>query len=581
MRFATAELQARLSTLSPLALQEVDALVSEPPDFLYQHRPVDWLVDVLEMPRETLVWSTIAEYAKHAWDGTIDPLAAICEAIANGQDCGVESATGTGKTYLAAGLALWFVACFEDALVITTAPVEKQLTAQLWKEIGRHWPKFSARYPRASTVQLRVRMSEGDGESERWAILGYACGVDAGAESATRAQGFHAAHMLIVTEETPGIDQAVMKALANTCTGDHNIRLALGNPDSQLDALHQFCVQANTVHVRISALDHPNVVTGREVIPGAVGRKSIANRLAAADGNADDPFYQSRVRGISPAEATDALIKLAWCNAAALRWENRTITGDDFPALGVDVAQSEAGDKAAIARWFGNCLAGVESKRCPNATMLGYQVAAEAKKVGIAAQHIGVDMIGVGAATVNAMRERGFGALAALNSGSAPRSRIQKTDDGRSMEWVPDANEHRNLRGQMWWQMREDLRLGRIDLPHDPELFRQLTMPRYERKGSVVVLEEKAQTRKRLGRSPDDADAVVYGNWVRPRAAVEGEGRIVPEDVSPGFDLETRRMKPRTPGRTIEPTEDEGAPSRVTTLRFGGTGAKWKRGDDD
>lgn len=548
MKFATADLEARLACLSELELAEVDALLSQPPDILYQHRPIDWLVEVLGMPRESIEWSRLSEYAGHVWDGTPDPLAAICRAIADGKDCGVESATGTGKTYLAAGVALWFVACWEDALVITTAPIEKQLTAQLWKEIGRHWPRFSARYPQARTVQLRVRMADGAGEDERWAIIGYACGVDAGAESATRAQGFHAGHMLIITEETPGIDQAVMTALANTCTGDHNIRLALGNPDHQLDALHDFCTKPGTIHVRISALDHPNVVCGREIIPGAVGRKSVASRLADAEGNEEDPFYQSRVRGISPSEASDALIKLSWCEAAAKRWADRVVTEDDIPALGVDVAQSESGDKAAIARWFGNCLQGVESKTCPNATKLGYDIAAEAKRKGIDGPHIGVDQIGVGAATVNALRERGFGNVGALNSGASPLDHAQKTADGERREWIPDANEHRNLRGQMWWQMREDLRLGRVDLPNDKELFRQLTMPRYERKGKVVVLEEKAQTKKRLGRSPDDADAVVYGNWVRPRKAkpTDDDLRIKRQDRGRTYDYQAKRPRERS-----------------------------------
>lgn len=547
----------------PHELAEIDRLISQPPDIAYRTRPIDWLVDVLGMARETIEWSLLPEYQNHTWDGTVDPLAVVCQALADGSDCGVESATGTGKTFLAAGLVLWFVACWEDALAITTAPIEKQLTAQLWKEIGRHWPKFSARYPVARTVQLRVRMADGEGESERWAVIGYACGVDAGAESATRAQGFHAAHMLIVTEETPGIDQAVMKALANTCTGDHNIQLALGNPDFQLDALHEFCMKPDVVHVLISALDHPNVVCGREVVPGAVGRKSIAKRLAAADGDEDDPFYCSRVRGISPAESVDALIKLAWCNASAERWKARTLTPDDLPALGVDVAQSEAGDKSAKARWFGSYLKEVESKRCPNATNLGYEVAQEAKATGINPQHIGIDMIGVGAATVNAVREKGLSSVSALNSGAAPMDGAQKNADGEKHEWVPDANEHRNLRGQMWWQMREDLRLGRVDLPPNPELFRQLTMPRYERKGAVVVLEEKAQTKKRLGRSPDDADAVVYGNWVRPRKELAGrkepeEGKSMPYDYKnrkqferPNADTEFDKMFGRTGSRTL------------------------------
>lgn len=294
--------------LLPAERKELDAhlvaLESVPrPDIAYQKDPVGWMRDKLGIPEAEIRWSLNPEYLGHQWDGTPDPLARMCEAIATGQDCGVESATGTGKTYLAAALALWFVACFEDALVITTAPKEAQLTAQLWKEVGRHWQAFKKAYPAADKVALRVRMKEGAGEQETWAIIGYACAVGSVEDSATRAQGFHGAHMLIITEETPGIDPAVMTAFKNTCTGDHNVRLGLGNPDHPRDSLHQLCNERGVLAIRISAYDHPNVVCGRDIIPGAVGRRSIATKKEQYQSD-DNPMYKSRVRGLCPTEGT-------------------------------------------------------------------------------------------------------------------------------------------------------------------------------------------------------------------------------------------------------------------------------------
>lgn len=304
------------------------------PDVAYQRKPIEWLRDVLGIPTGHIRWSELPEYANHRWDGTVDPLAVICEALADGKDVGAESGTGTGKTYLAGGLALWFAACFEDALVVTTAPKEGQLMTQLWKEIGRHWPKFSKRYPMASTVKLRVRMKEGTAEAETWAVLGYACAVGTLEESATKAQGFHAAHMLIITEETPGIDPAVMTAFKNTCTGDHNVRLGLGNPDHPRDALHQMCNEKDVVAVRISALDHPNVVCGREVVPGAAGRRSVAAKLDQYKSE-DHPMYKSRVRGLCPELGTVPFPKamVVKCDAPF---------STEFPALwGWDLARAQ------------------------------------------------------------------------------------------------------------------------------------------------------------------------------------------------------------------------------------------------
>ncbi len=77
----------------------------------------------------------------------------------------------------------------------------------------------------------------------------------------------------------------------------------------------------------------------------------------------------------------------------------------------------------------------------------------------------------------------------------------------------------------------------------------------------------------------DFADMFRYGVATKTGAPRQDHGRIVPEDVSPGFDLKTRKMKPRTPGREIE-SDDEG-PQRVTALRWAGGEQPWQRSDDD
>jgi hypothetical protein len=484
-------------------------------------------VEVLGIPEWSIRWSLLPEYAGHVWDGAKDPLARMAEALVEGKDVGVESGTSTGKTYWLAVLVLWFVACFERALVVTTAPKEDQLTLQLWKEIGRHWSRFKERYPEAGTVKLRVRMRPDTEDEDAWAIVGYACGVDADAESATRAQGFHAEHMLLICEETPGIPQPVLTAQDNTATGTHNLRLRVGNPDHQLDPLHTYCTAPGITHIRISALDHPNVVTGREVIPGACTRKSLADLKARwGDGSA---MYVSRARGISPAQAANALIRLEWLEAAAKRFDRilaAKARGEKpaflagAPALGVDVANSEAGDRGAIAFWQGRCLVEVTAFPCPNANELGRTVINRAGRDHVLAEHIGIDAIGVGAATVNTCRDYGL-SVQDINSGLPAQNGAMRSNDGER-EWEQDSTLFLNLRAQMWWQLRNDLERGVIAIRRDEALFRELVVPTYESRGGKIVVEAKEAIRKRLGgASPDRADAVVYGNWVRSRAAPE------------------------------------------------------------
>lgn len=481
----------------------------------YQRDPEGFFMHVLEIPRETIRWSLNAGYGAHTWDGTRDPLVAVLEALARGEDVGVESATGTGKSYECAGIVLWFLGCWEGARTFTFAPKEDQLRLFMWAEIGRMWPRFARWFPDAELLDLEIRMSPKP-EHALWGAHGYAVGVRAGEDSATKAQGMHAEHMLLVYEETPGIPLPVLMAGENTTTGSHNLRLAVGNPDHQQDTLHQFCTSPGVTSIRISAYDHPNVVTGREMIPGAVTVKSLERRVAKyGEGSR---MVLSRVRGLSPSEADDALIRAEWVRAAQARYpEARYRVG--LPAWGVDVANSEHGDKGAVARWLGACLLEVAAKPCPDANVLGAEVVAEAKATkGGSPRHVGIDSVGVGAGAVNEAKRLGFLAQA-LNGGAGAKLPTVDEPEDVSGDRKRVVNEERfyNLRAQMWWQMREDLQHGRIALPADDELLRDLISPAFETRNGRILVEAKEEIVRRLGRSPNKGDAAVYGNWVRHR----------------------------------------------------------------
>jgi hypothetical protein len=266
------------------------------------------MVEKLGVRRESLLWSSNPTYGTHPWDGTVDPFCAALDALVANEDVGVESGTGTGKTYFLAALVMWFLACFEDSIVVTAAPKEAQLLLHVWKEIGRLWPRFALHFPQATLQTGKIRMKPAVEERETWAATAFVCGVGADEESATKAQGFHAVHMLIITEETPGVHAAIMVAFENTCTAPHNLRISVGNPDSVEDELHRFCLEPTTTHIRVSALDHPNVVLDNpDIVPGAVSRPACDRRkLRYAHMPA---MYHSRVRGISPERAFGVALK--------------------------------------------------------------------------------------------------------------------------------------------------------------------------------------------------------------------------------------------------------------------------------
>lgn len=478
----------------------------------YQTHPFEYFVERLGFRPETIDWLMLPEYGDHKWDGTINPLKTILDCLALGiRRIGVESATGTGKTKIGAGIVLWFLDCFKNSMVVTTAPKADQLKLHIWKEIGIMYKDFSKGELLSS---LKLRMIPGE---DSWLAVGFVAGIVANEESSTKAQGFHAEHLLIIFEETPGVPKPIMEAFQNTADGPHNIILAFGNPDNQLDNLHKFCSLPNVTSIRISGLDHPNVVTRNPLfVPGAVTLDGLNDKIMRY--GKESSLYNSRGRGISPGQSIDALIKLEWINAAIERgklYQNDNGKFDEnkiegAKALGVDVANSETGDKAAIAKGKGTVLLSITDFQCPDANQLGKRdVLRIMNDEKISPERVGVDSVGVGAGTVNALKEMGK-KIIALGGADAP---IKVNIENHSSEKKEE--EFNNLRSQMYWQLSEDLRNGIISLPNDQELVADLISPKWETKNGKIIIESKETIKKRLTHSPNKGDAVVYWNWMR------------------------------------------------------------------
>ncbi len=517
--FKTTHVPMFVETMNARELPDVKPLSQ------YERDPIGFMVRVLGIPEYRIRWSMNEGYGEHQWDGTIDPFVVVAEALRDWMDVAIESGTGTGKSFFAAALLLWFIGTWYEARGFTFAPKEEQLRLFLWKEIGVMWPRFHAHFPTAVLTDLRIRMR--GARDAAWGAQGYSVGRRAGEEVSVTAQGMHAVHQILMYEETPGIGTAVTEAGENTSTAPHNLRIAWGNPDHQLDALHLFghdqmgLPLEGVVAVRVSANDHPNVVLKNpDIVPGAIAEKSIMKRRRKYGVNGR--LYRSRVRGISPAEAADALIKLEWIRDAQKAWHDEhdklvlTGGGRAKKSLGVDVADSEDGDEGSISRWTGAYCREVVSFACPDANLLGFDVSKEMKEDMIADEHVGVDGVGVGAGCVNELkRVRRF--VRAL--GRKGEKREGEMVDLGGVE--VDATERFNSdRSRWYWRLREDLRQRKIALPPNPELAQDLITPRWGTRNGEIWVESKEDLKKRLpgGRSPNQGDAVVYGNWVRDRS---------------------------------------------------------------
>lgn len=534
---------AYFKTRGQLALQE---LARRKKIASYQHTPDKWLAERLGEDDKLLYWNKYPEYETHRWDATPNPFAETFAALANKEWCGLESATSTGKTYLLPRVIFWFLDTFPNSLVVTTAPKKDQLRRILWTEVANAFAKFKKIRPHADLLTLNLTV---DGRSKKLDFkpnakgifemessvgheaIGIVAGVGAGEESATKMQGFHRENMLFILEECAGIHPAVLTAIINTSTADNNLILAVGNPDSELDALHTFCNMQRVRHITVSAYDHPNVVLNKEIIPGAVTTSSIEFRKQ--EYGEESPFFKSRVRGIAPTESTDSLIKSEYfeqCLEVGERFIGVPFNTENFfNALGVDVANSEAGDMAALAWGQGNKLKELQEFYCSNATHLAYNVIFDDVKLSdrknkiygtnkisnfnIMPQCVGVDGVGIGVATVNAFYDEGYQVISLL--GGQLDFAIRTGVKGE------DLFQFSALRSQMYFEAREDLRTGQVIIGlQDKQLIRQLKRElvtiKYTIKSGKIHVEKKEEIKKRLGgKSPNLADAFVYWNWMR------------------------------------------------------------------
>lgn len=466
-------------------------------------------------------WSEYAPdtYSAHHWDGTTEPLAAAAGALASGFSAAISSATGIGKTFLGAILTFWFLDCWEGSQVITTAPMQEHLTLHIWKEIRRLWPLFHRHHPQAELLTLLIRMRPGTEHEPKvdangvpysfsgWGAVGFKCGVGADEEVSGRARGFHATDMLFILEETNGIHPAILAAIKLTCTAPHNLRLFFGNPDHMQDGLALAAREAGVKAVRASGYDHPNVVLNDPaLVPGAISVPKIEEWRA--DYGDESPLFQARARGIPPAQAADALIRSEWVEAA---WKAPTIRVMELQqkhggkaAVGVDVAASEDGDRAAIAEGLGAVCHQLKSYRCPDPNAFARQYLHPLLASGsLKPDRMGIDSVGVGVGSVGELKRLGF-VVTGLNGGERFWAAFAK-----------DGEVFANLRGQMWWQARQDLFKGEVIPPRDEELKQDLLAPKWWTQNGKIYVESKEDLKVRLGRSPDKGDAFVYWNWIR------------------------------------------------------------------
>lgn len=445
-----------------------------------------------------------------------------------------KSGNAVGKTHAAARIAAWFYWAFQDAQVYTAAaPPENNLRNLLWGELGGLMQRHAGLFANDRRVDLLIARSP---QSFIAGVSIPAAGT--AAEREARFSGKHAPHLLFIVDEGDAVPSEVYRGIESCMSGGHARLLVMFNPRAHAGPVYQMERDDQAQIVELSALRHPNVVEGRNVIPGAVSRDVTVRRInqwsrplmagevpdpecfelpaylvgAVAQGldgrwlsplpagwrKVMDPALSYMVLGQYPAQATTQLISKAWIDAARARWDAYVAQHGELPPqgtqsiMGQDVAEFGGDSNVACFR-YGGWVARMESWRGVDTIVTGARAAElyKARNVRIAQ----VDATGVGTGVAPQMSRQGCRAIS-VKVASSPTA-------------TTEAGVFGILRDQLWWEVREWLRRDEgAMLPPDRELVEELGIPTYTVAKGVIKVMAKETMRELLGRSPDRADAL-------------------------------------------------------------------------
>lgn len=448
----------------------------------------------------------------------------------------VISATGVGKTFTMAGATIGLYKSHKKIEIYTAAaPPEENLKRLLWGEIG-------------SIVNNRPQLFEGDTvrnlniqRVDKEFILGVPIpqgGAAREEEMEAKFSGKHQENLYFFFDEGDAIPDPVYKG-ADGCMSGGNAKMVICfNPRKKSGAVYRMIQERRAHVISMSAFDHPNVVSGRNMIPGAVTRETTCRRInewCEPLPFTDDPdhncfllptflegyvahttageelpplmpgYYRIvdsqfhyKVIGQFPPSADSQLIRDEWIDAAYARYAAFVAEHGEKPprgirpTMGLDVA--DMGPDFNVASFkYGNLIAPLIRWNGVDPDMTADRGNKYYKEKNARLAH--VDGIGVGSGVAPKMSRLGCRAHG-----------ITANDASRG--FTPDG-EFKILRDEAYWNLREWFRNELAMVPYDKRLDEALRTITYAIVGKNIVVEPKPKLIKRLGYSPDEMESVM------------------------------------------------------------------------
>ncbi|RVK79373.1 hypothetical protein CN157_09300 [Sinorhizobium meliloti] len=431
----------------------------------------------------------ITVFAKQVFGSDLTPKQQeFVEAFRTQRTITFRGGVGFGKTHAEAIVTWWALICHDQVQVTLFGPSEPQLRGGIWKELqvlhGRMNPMFKDLFEVGAT-----RIARKVNPSSCFAEYRIASG-----DKPDNARGIHARNNFVLVDEASGIDDEVYTgALLNILT-DENAKLCLVSNPSKASGFFW------RTHCDPDIADQWTPIHGRMQDNPRLDPESF-ERLAKNYGGPTSRQYRVLVEGEFPLSDEDGLIPKELIDFAV---GNECFPPDNAPIIwGLDPA-GQGADSSVLCIRKDNKVLDFKSKEFDglDVTQLSYAVRDLYQKLPKNQRPavISVDANGLGYGVYTNLKDFGLPVYECKFAGSPTRN--------------PDR--YSRMRDQIWWEMREWFASENVQVPNNPKMIEELAAPTYEDGTGKIKIEKKDQIKKRLGRSPDFADALALTFAVSP-----------------------------------------------------------------
>lgn len=393
----------------------------------------------------------------------------------------MQACTGPGKTALLAWVGWNFLLTRPFPMIGAASINRDNLKSNLWPELSR-W------YGRSELLQSTFKILDKEiiqvDHPETWKLEARAWARDADpAQIGNSLRGLHANYVMWLLDECGAMPDAVLptcEAIFSGSPAEAHIVMA-GNPTNLSGPLYTAATKARRhwFVIEITADPDDPLRTPRVSKEHAQQQIELYGR--------DNPWVLINIFGKFPPSSLNVLIGPDEVSAAMKRYYRPFEIGDAPRVMGVDVAR-EGDDASVIFRRHGLQAYPLVKHRNITSTQ-GAGVTARLW-ADWEADAVFIDATG------------GFG------SGWIDQLRLL----GRSpvgIHFSQEANQkdrYYNKRTEMYFELVDWIKRGGA-LPESPEILAALTQTTYAFKGDRLLLEPKDEIKKKLGFSPDEADA--------------------------------------------------------------------------